>query len=152
MPPALQPSTQAIGSSASVSDIAVSSAGVSSTDRSPYATVSRTAALVARAVTPAARADLLIGMPAGPSPERTPRTETVRSQGTVLPAVASTATPEASQVVRSSPRRVSPREVGAVDGRSSAPDSRSAPNAARITGSFTAMCTTSAPIATQPTA
>ncbi len=36
----------------------------------------------------------------------------MRSQGTVLPAVASTATPEASQVVRSSPRRVRPARGG----------------------------------------
>ena len=53
----------------------------------------RTPGSSAVAVTPAALADLLIGMPPGPSPERTPKTETLRSNGTVLPAVASTATP-----------------------------------------------------------
>ena len=44
----------------------------------------------------------------GPSPERTPSTETLRSHGTVLPAVSSTAAPEASQAVRSRPRRDRP--------------------------------------------
>ena len=102
-------------------------------------------------MTRAAAADRLIGMPPGPSPERTPSTETRRSSGTVLPAVARTATPAASQVVRSSPRRESaPGAVAA--GRSSTVLSTSEPSARRMTGSLTATCRTSAPMAIHPTA
>ena len=124
------------------------SARVRLTSRPPYPTTRRYDAAVAVAVTAAARADLLIGMPPGPSPERVPKTETRRSAGTDDPAVTSAATPAASQVVRSSPRRVStPGSVAAA--RSCAVSSTSAPRASRITGSLTAMCTTSAPMATQ---
>ena len=103
------------------------------TSRSPYATLSRYDAAVAVAVTAAALADLLIGMPPGPSPDRTPSTETRRSAGTVDPAVTRAATPTASQVVRSSPRRVStPGSVASA--RSWAVSSTSAPRAPRTIG------------------
>ena len=96
----------------------------------------------------AAAADLLIGTPCGPSPLRTAKTETLRSHGTVLPATASAATPEARNVVRSSPRRV--RTPGSVAvGRSSTVDSTSEVRARRMIGSLTAMCTASDPMATQ---
>ena len=62
-----------------------------------------------RSVTRAATADLLIGTPCGPSPDRTAEHRHVAQPATVLPAVATTATPAAAQVARSSPRRDRPR-------------------------------------------
>src|SRR5690349_11975458 len=128
--------------------MASSSSLVIATSWSPYATVRRYAELVAAAATFAAAADLLIGMPSGPSPDRTPSTDTDRSSGTVLPAVARTATAAASQVVRSRPRR----EIGpgsTAVGRSYVVSSTSDVSAPRMIGSFTAMWTTSAPIVIQ---
>ena len=108
-----------------------------------------TPALVADAVTRAAAALLLIGMPCGPSPDRTPKTETSRSHGTVAPALPSTATPAASQVVRSRPRRLS-----ALARRGRRRHRRRAARSGRVrmSGSFTAMCTSRAPMAIQATA
>ena len=65
----------------------------------------------------------------------------------MLPATASTATPVATQVARSSPRRDrAPCRVA--EGRSYVVSSTSAVSAPRMIGSLTAMCTTSAPMAT----
>ena len=88
------------------------SARASDSDRSPYAMSRRYAGSVALAVTPAAFADLLIGTPPGPLPERTPKTETSLSHGTVLPAVSTTAATEASPAVRTRPRRDRPSPSG----------------------------------------
>ncbi len=91
------------GGTRCVCGIARRSARLSCGSRSPYATVSRYDALVAAATTPRSTAEWLIGTPARPVPERTPSTETLRSKGTVAPAVASTATPGATQVVAQEP-------------------------------------------------
>ncbi len=96
-------------------------------------------------VTPAARALLVTGRSCGPDPSWVSNREIVRSHGTVPPATASTASPEAPKAVRSRPRRVSP-------GSGRSPSSTGRLNADRITGSFTATCRTSAPKATQATA
>ena len=120
----------------------------SRTLRSPYTTSRRYDGPTSSSVMWAAAADLLIGTPCGPSPLRTAKTETLRSNGTALPATASAATPEARNVVRSSPRRV--RTPGSVAvGRSSTVDSTSEVSARRMIGSLTAMCTASDPMATQ---
>ena len=66
----------------------------------------------------------------------------------MLPAVASTATPAATQVVRSSPRRDIGLSRVAVS-RSYVVSSTSLVSTPRMIGSLTAMCTTSAPIAIQ---
>ncbi len=67
--------------------------------------------------TPAATADLVTGRSWGPSPECGAKIEIRRRNGTVLPATASTVTPVATQVARSSaaPRR---RPALVADGRS----------------------------------
>ena len=78
------------------------------TSRSPLTTVSRNPGSTDVSSTPAPSAVLLTGTPCGPSPVRTPNTETLRSKGTVLPAVASTATDDASSAVRSSVRLPGP--------------------------------------------
>ncbi len=70
----------------------------------------------------------------------------------MAPAVVRTATPAATHVVRSKPRRLSPLLSASVESRSWLLSSMSLPSAVRMIGSFTPMCTMSAPIATQPTA
>ena len=80
--PALQPSTQAIGRAAVVCGIARRSAR-----RQPYLAVAvhhrraGTSRWSAAATHAAAAADWLIGTPCGPSPDRTPSTDTRRSHG-----------------------------------------------------------------------
>ena len=111
----------------------------------PCTTSRRYAGSVALAVTPAARALLLTGRSCGPSPERTLKTETFRSHGTVPPTVSSTAAAEAMPAERTRPRRDRPSPGGSSWSTGPA-------RASRTTGSLTAMCTTSAPITTQATA
>ena len=84
---------------------------------------------------------------------RTAKNDTVRSHGTLAPAVASTARPAAAQVVRSSVRReIGPRCAAASVGSPSVVVSTGSDQACRISGSLTAMCSRIAPIATQATA
>ena len=63
--------------------------------------------------TPAAMADRLIGTPCGPWPERGASTDTLRSSGTVCPAVTTVASATASHVPRRTVRRDGPPVAGA---------------------------------------
>ena len=62
--------------------------------------------------TPAAFAVRFTGTPWGPSPVRTAKTETLRMNGTVFPAAATTATDDASSAERKMVRRLAPTVNG----------------------------------------